>query len=157
MIGLAWNLALAVVWMLLTGEFSGRNFIVGLALGYVCLWVLRRPLPAFAKYTRQLHGIAGFVGYIAKTAFTSSLSIARDVITGGRDVKPGVIAVPMELETPLELTLMANAISVPPASLAVDVSDDRKVMYIHVVYLHDEEAVRAEIKDVEQRILRLVR
>ena len=157
MLGFAWNLALAVVWMLLTGEFSGRAFVVGLATGYLCLWALRRPMPAFERYTGQLHGIAGFLFYVAKTAFTSSLSIARDVITGGRDVKPGVIAVPLELETPLELALMANAISVPPASLAVDVSDDREVMYVHVVYLHDEEAVLAEIKAVEQRILRLVR
>ena len=157
MLGFAWNLALAVVWMLLTGEFSGRAFLFGLAAGYLCLWVLRRPLPAFEQYVGQLHEIAGVVGYVAKTAFVSSLRIARDVVTAGRDVKPGVIAVPLELESPLELALMASLVTVPPATLTVDVSDDRKVMYVHVVYLHDEEALMGELKDIERRILRLVR
>ena len=157
MLGFAWNLALAVVWMLLTGEFSGRSFVVGLAAGYLCLWALRHPLPAFEGYVRQLHEIAGFIGYVAKMAFTSSFSIARDVVTGGRDVQPGVIAVPLELETGLEVALMASAVTVPPATLTVDVSDDREVMYVHAVYLHDEEALLAELAEVEQRILRLVR
>jgi multicomponent Na+:H+ antiporter subunit E len=65
--------------------------------------------------------------------------------------------VPLELETALEVALMASAVTVPPATLTVDVSDDREVMYVHAVYLHDEEALLAELEEVEQRILRLVR
>jgi multicomponent Na+:H+ antiporter subunit E len=157
MVGFTWNLALAVIWMLLTGEFSGRAFVMGLAVGYLCLWALRYPLPDFARYTRQLHGITRFVGYIAWTTVTSSLSITRDVITGGRDIEPGVIGVGLELDAPLEVALMANAVSVPPSMLVVDVSDNRETMYVHVVYLHDEEAVQAELQEVEDRILQLVR
>ena len=45
-----------------------------------------------------------------------------------------------------------------PGSLAVDVADDRSVIYVHAMYLHDPDELRRQIKDdLERRVLELLR
>ena len=49
-------------------------------------------------------------------------------------------------------------INLTPGSVALDVSDDRKVMYVHVMYIDSPDAARAEIKDgFERRVLQVAR
>ena len=60
--------------------------------------------------------------------------------------------------TDLEITLLANLITVTPGSFSLDVSDDRSVLYVHAMYVDDPEALRREIKDgFERRVLELLR
>lgn len=49
-------------------------------------------------------------------------------------MKPGVIALPLSARTEMEITLVANLISLTPGTLSLDVSDDRKVLYIHAMF-----------------------
>jgi len=49
-------------------------------------------------------------------------------------------------------------INLTPGSVALDVSDDRTVMYVHVMYMDSPDAARAEIKHgFERRVLELLR
>ena len=72
-------------------------------------------------------------------------------------MKPGVIAMPLEARTELEITMVANLISLTPGTLSLDVSDDRKVLYIHAMFLDDEEELRRNLKEMECRALELFR
>ncbi len=72
-------------------------------------------------------------------------------------MKPGVIAMPLEARTELEITMVANLISLTPGTLSLDVSDDRKVLYIHAMFLDDEEELRRNLKEMEYRALELFR
>ena len=50
--------------------------------------------------------------------------------------------------------LLANVISLTPGTLSLDVSEDRKTLYIHAMYASDPEAVREEIREgLEKRLL----
>jgi multicomponent Na+:H+ antiporter subunit E len=45
-----------------------------------------------------------------------------------------------------------------PGSLSIDVSDDRRVLYVHTMFVGDPEAFRRTIKhDFERRVLELLR
>lgn len=44
-----------------------------------------------------------------------------------------------------------------PGTLSLDVSDDRKVLYIHAMFLEDEEELRRNLKEMEYRALELFR
>jgi multicomponent Na+:H+ antiporter subunit E len=49
--------------------------------------------------------------------------------------------------------LLANLLTLTPGSLSLDVSEDRKVLDMHVMNMIDEEQTRREIKDgIERRI-----
>jgi multicomponent Na+:H+ antiporter subunit E len=49
-------------------------------------------------------------------------------------------------------------ISLTPGTLSLDVSADRKILYIHAMYIDDVNAVRRKIKDgFERRVLEVLR
>lgn len=88
----------------------------------------------------------------------SNLRVAYDVLTPGFRMRPGVIGIPLEARTDLEITLLANLITLTPGTLSLDVSSDRRTLYIHAMYADDPEKVRKEIKaGFERRVLALLR
>jgi multicomponent Na+:H+ antiporter subunit E len=75
-------------------------------------------------------------------------------------MRPGVVAIPLDVQTDAEITLLANLITLTPGTLSLDVSTDRRVLYIHVMYIDndDVEAVRRKIKEgFERRVLEVLR
>jgi multicomponent Na+:H+ antiporter subunit E len=71
-------------------------------------------------------------------------------------MKPGILAIPLDATRDSEILLLAMLINLTPGSVALDVSDDRRVMYVHSMYIDSPEAARAEIKNgFERRVLQL--
>ncbi|MBK1672438.1 Na+/H+ antiporter subunit E [Ectothiorhodospira shaposhnikovii] len=158
MIGpLASNILLALVWMGLTGSFTGTNLFIGLVLGYLILASALRDQPGFAAYTGKIPKAILFIGFFIKELILSNLKVAYDVLTPTYYMKPGVIAFPLEARTDAEITVVANLISLTPGTLSLDVSSDRKVLYIHVMYLENEEEVIESIRYMEYRALEVLR
>lgn len=75
-------------------------------------------------------------------------------------VCPGVVAIPLDARTDVEITLLANLITLTPGSVSLDLSEDRRVLYVHAMYIDggDVEAYRRSIKEgLERRVLELLR
>jgi multicomponent Na+:H+ antiporter subunit E len=84
----------------------------------------------------------------------ANLRVARDVLRPGPlRMKPRVIAVPLDLTGDVPVTLLANVLSLTPGSLSLDISDDRKTLFVHVIHAPDEEAARQEIKQGFERLV----
>ncbi len=68
------------------------------------------------------------------------------------------MAVPLEVSSDAEIILLTSLISMTPGSLCLDVSSDRRVLYVHVMFLDDPEVFRRSVKrDLERRVLELTR
>jgi multicomponent Na+:H+ antiporter subunit E len=152
------NVLLALAWGALTGQFTPANLALGFALGYVALWVAQRagkPQSYFAKTPRVL----GFVLFFLWEMIKASLQVTYHILAPYRKLRPGVIAVPLEAHTDMEITLLANLITLTPGTLSLDVSADRRVLYIHSMTLGDEpDELRRQIKDgFERRVLEVLR
>lgn len=157
MIALMWNLLLALIWVVLTGTFSGYNFLVGFLLGYTSLSILQRHITILNGYSRRLPNLVRFIFFFFKELIKANFKVAFDVITPIWYMKPGVIALPLEARTDMEITLVANLISLTPGTLSLDVSDDRRVLFIHAMFMENEEELRAELKEMERRALEILR
>lgn len=157
MLGFSWNILLALVWVILTSNFSGPGFVVGLIFGYLILAFFQRMIPALNGYAQRVPRFIGFVFFFLWEVIKANAVVAYDVATPNLNIKPGVVAVPIEAKTDLEITALANFITLTPGTLSLDVSDDRKVLYIHAMYLADEDALLKDIKKIEHRVLRLLR
>jgi multicomponent Na+:H+ antiporter subunit E len=75
-------------------------------------------------------------------------------------MRPGVVAIPLDARTDAEITLLANLITLTPGTLSLDVSSDRRMLYIHVMYIDNDdlEEVRRKIKaGFERRVLEVLR
>jgi multicomponent Na+:H+ antiporter subunit E len=154
---LAGNLVLALAWVAMSGQFSAENLAVGFAFGYLSLFLLQRatgPSPYFAKAGR----LVTFVAFYLVELVRANLRVAYDVITPRHHMHPGIVAIPLEARTSVEITLLANLITMTPGSLTVDVSDDRSVIYVHSMFMSDPDAFRDTIKgSFERRVLELLR
>jgi multicomponent Na+:H+ antiporter subunit E len=157
MTGAIWNLLLALAWVVLSGDFTGLNLVVGLMFGYIALLLIEPQVEALQGYPARIPRILGFIGFFIKELLMANLKVAFDILTPPWHMKPGVIAMPLEARTELEITMVANLISLTPGTLSLDVSDDRKVLYIHAMFLDDEEELRRNLKEMEYRALELFR
>lgn len=157
MIAFMWNLMLALIWVVLTGAFTGYNFLVGFIFGYVALSILQRHISLLNGYSRRLPNLLRFLVFFFVELVKANIKVAFDVLTPVWYMKPGVIALPLEAKTDMEITFVANLISLTPGTLSLDVSDDRRVLFIHAMFLDDEESLRADLKEMEKRALEVLR
>lgn len=153
----ALNMFLAAAWATITGMFSLSGLLAGFAIGYLVMWVTRHLYADTRYFQRVWKAIALFVFFIAELV-RSSLRVAHDVLTPSIHARPGIVAVPLDASTNAEITLLSGLISLTPGSLCLDVSADRKTLYVHVMFLEDPDKARHEIKNgMERRLLEVMR
>jgi len=151
------NIMLAIFWAVATGTFNLTNLIVGFCLGYAALLLARGVFGPSAYFITMLRAV-NFIAFFLKEVLIANLRVAHDVVTPPFYMQPRVIALPLDAETDIEITLLANLISLTPGTLSLDVSADRSVLYVHAMYAADAEAARREMKEgMEQRLLMLLR
>jgi multicomponent Na+:H+ antiporter subunit E len=151
------NLALALTWAALTGTITGGDLAVGFLIGYMTLW-FAQPVVGRSNYFRKVRQVSGFLLFFVAEVVKANLRVAYDVVTPTYYMRPGVLAVPLEAKTDEEITALANLITLTPGTLSLDVSSDRKVLYIHAMFMDDPDEVRREIKEgFERRLLEVLR
>jgi multicomponent Na+:H+ antiporter subunit E len=143
----------------LTEDYSPGTLIVGFVLGFVILFFVRR-VAGGTSYLVKVRQTLGLIFFTVWELILANLRVAHDVMTPSYYMRPGIIAIPLDARTDLEITLLANLITLTPGTLSLDVSADRRVLYIHVMYIDNDdiEAVRRNIKDgFERRVLEVLR
>ncbi len=150
------NLLLALAWVGLNGQFTLENLIVGTLLGRVVLLILAKGEVLPRTEVRLVERAISLLAYLLWQIFIANLRITRDVLSIRHRIRPGVIRVPLSVRSDGEILLLAAMINITPGSVALDVSEDRRTMYVHVMDITTAENARWEIKDgFERRILEL--
>ncbi len=153
----AGNLLLALFWVAMSGHFDVVNLLIGFVFGYLVLYLLQRAIGRSSYFPRSM-ALVRFVGFYVIEVVRANLRVAFDVVTPTSYARPGVVAVPLDARTDAEITLLSNLITMTPGSLAVDVADDRSVIYVHAMFVEDPDEIRRQIKDdLERRVLELLR
>ncbi|MGP1395134.1 MAG: Na+/H+ antiporter subunit E [Inquilinaceae bacterium] len=151
------NIVLAFGWAAVSGDFSLSGLAAGFVLGYLALW-MTRPLYGETRYFERTSRTARLIGFFLYELVVSGVRVAWDVVTPPLLSRPGIIAVPLDAETDVEIVALANLISLTPGTLSLDLSPDRRILYVHVMFLDDPDAERKAIKDgMERRLLEVMR
>lgn len=151
------NLALGVLWMALTGAATAWNLLLGLVLAYLVLRATEGTRRR-SVYFRKVPEAFRFLGFFVTELVVSSLRVAYDVVTPTLHMRPAIIAVPLDAKTDVEITLLACLLTLTPGTLTLDVSSDRKTLFVHAMFVSDLERARAAIKGgLEPRVMRLLR
>ena len=151
------NLVLAIIWGAMTGSFRVENLVIGFLLGFAVLFVVQRRggRPAYAAKVLE---VVDFVAFYLRELVAANLRVAQDVLSPKLKVRPGILAIRLDLETDAEITLFANLMTLTPGELSIDASTDRRTLYVHSLYLYDIEKSRRSIEDdFEARVLRVMR
>lgn len=151
------NVFIALGYIGVQGQFNLSGFAVGFILGYLALWITQ-PLYGRSGYFQRAPKAVRLVVYFLFELLHSNLRVFWDVVTPGHISRPGIVGVPLSAEKDIEILLVANLISLTPGTLSIDLSEDRRTLYVHVMYLDDPERFRNEIKEgLERRVLEVMR
>lgn len=142
--------ALALAWIALTGSLSFMNVVFGLALATVAQELVRPDRPGPIVRLRPLK-TARLVAFFLKQLILSAWRVARIVTRPKLDIAPGILAFPLTVERDVEIALLANMITLTPGTLSVDVSPDRRTLFVHAIDCSDPDGARREIAEGFER------
>ena len=146
------NIGLAVAWAAVTADFSELNLLFGFVLGFLTLYLPRQLWPG-TRYFARIPLLAALAWMFIRELVLSSLRVARVVVTPGLPMRPALIALPLDLERDIDITLLANLVTLTPGTLSLDVSADRRILYIHAMDASDAEALKVELKTSFERAI----
>ncbi|MDN3648125.1 Na+/H+ antiporter subunit E [Reinekea marina] len=136
---------LFVIWILLTGSYSLGNVLLAVVLSIAIPAVVggfqreglrvRKHRKAFQYFLIMLSDIV-----------LSNFVVAKQVLGKTSALKPGFIAIPLDMKEALPITLFASTISLTPGTVSTELSADRKTLYVHALHIEDEQELIASIK-----------
>jgi multicomponent Na+:H+ antiporter subunit E len=151
------NVLLALVWTAVSGSFSFLNFAFGFVLAIFALSLIREQVGSVGYFSRARRVISLFLLFIYELVL-SAWRVAVTVLSPRMDLKPGIIAYPLKVDRDFEITILANLITLTPGTLSVDVSDDRRILYVHAMDASDPEATKRDIAEgFERKIMEAFR
>jgi len=147
------NLVLALTWVALQGDLNAINFVVGFLVSALVIYVFRqtffRPL-----YFRKTALAAKLVAVFIYELIMANLSVLRIVFSRRIEVRSGVIAFPTALRDEVALTMLANLITLTPGTLTLDISPDKRYLFVHTLNLEDPEEIKRDIHRAFEQYLR---
>lgn len=160
---LVWNLLLAVIWATVLDDLSPRGLFIGFVVSYLVLGAAWRlglgDSRAGGAYFRKVFDAVAFAAWFVRELTIANVRMIRYTLSPLRAMTPGIVAVPLDDDlSDLEITTLANLVSLTPGTLSLDVTPDRRTLYVHAMDASDPGAVRAEVKDgFEARIKGILR
>lgn len=151
------NLLLMLSWGAMTGSFSALNLFFGFVLGFFAIWLIREQIGTGGYFGRTTRIASLFVLFLKELAL-SAIRVAVLVLSPKMDTKPGIMAFELTVDRDFEIALLANLITLTPGTLSVDVSRDRKWLYVHAIDCSDLEGAKRDIAEgFERKILEAFR
>ena len=114
--------------------------------------VLRRLLLTFASRTLYALRLGSFFAW---ELILATFRVAADVVRGNR-IEPAVVAIPLDITSDGEILLLSMLINITPGSVTIDLSDDRRTLYVHVMHMKSPGETRREIKNGFERRVKLL-
>ena len=143
---------LAVLWSILHGRFTLVDLGIGYLVGLVIVWVCRNFWTERVQI-RRAGDLLRLLATFAKEVLVANLQVAWIILQPRMPIRPVFLVIPLELRDDLQITMLANMITLTPGTLTVDVAPDRSALYVHCLNAPDADAVREQIKRQFERPL----
>ncbi|MDF1607306.1 Na+/H+ antiporter subunit E [Hoeflea sp. YIM 152468] len=151
------NVLLALAWAAVTGSFTFLNFAFGFVLAIFALSLIREQVGSVGYFSRARRVISLLLLFTYELVL-SAWKVAVLVMSPRMELKPGIFAYPLKVDRDFEITILASLITLTPGTLSVDVSEDRRTLYVHALDASDPDATRRDIAEgFERKIMEAFR
>jgi len=144
---------LVVVWVMLWGSVTPANVLGGVAVAAALLLVFPLP-PVGSPGIFRPFALVRFLGFFLIELVRSSLRVAALVVRPRSQMHQAVLAIPVRAASDQLLTLLANAISLTPGTLTLEVDRPGSTLYVHVLDVgpgpDGVDRARADIRRIER-------
>lgn len=159
---LAYLVSVLPIWGLTMGSFSLPQLVWALATGIATLPLVRRILDlrdrvGILYFLRRAGGFfLAFFGLFVPDAIRSTLDMAWRLLQPTVPMRPGIVAVSIPFEDPVEVLLLINHITLTPGQFVVDYDLERGRLYVHAIDASDPERIRHQLRELHRRGRRLM-
>ena len=149
---IAW---LTGVWVLLWGTFTPLSIVGGAVVAVAVLAAFRFPPPAPYLPFRPLRLLA-LAGYLAYDVVVSGAGVSWQTLRHGREARGAVFAVPLLSDSDRVVTVVANALSLSPGAMALQIDPEHGLWFVYALGPRDlagVERARRRTLDMQRRVL----
>jgi len=141
------TLGLTAMWVALWSDLSVANVLSGLlvAVLIVASFDTWRPGHVIVRPV----AVVTFAGYFVYQLAVSSLVVARTVIAPRDRIRTGIVAVPLQGCSDAVVTLIADAITLTPGTLTLEVRREPLTLYVHALDVRDVTALQHDVRTLE--------
>ncbi len=104
-------------------------------------------LGGFPRLLTRPFRLLGYVIYYLNEVVQSNLRVAKDVLSFRSDFADGVINVHAPVDNDIQLMLLMNMITMTPGTISLYYDEVTHDLFIHLMYLDEEQELRRKIKD----------
>jgi multicomponent Na+:H+ antiporter subunit E len=148
--------ALILLWMLLWGEFSWLNLLVGFVVGVVVTVAFFLVPVQLSGRLHPLHTVIFFVRLVVDIV-RASIDVSWLAVKPRLVTRNAILEIRLRTRSDLILTWTAVATSIVPGSIVIDIDRESSILFLHVLNMHsagDIERFRRRVFDTERRIVR---
>lgn len=157
---------LTLVWIALWGTFDSRTILTGLLYSGVSTAIVRQLYQKRRPHQKRQRGIRWWVVRLGRITHLglvflwelvrSTLQVTVEILRPRLRIKPAILAVPLDAKSDVQITVFANLVSLTPGTLSIEVSPDRRVLFVHALTIDDDgtEIVRSTKERLESRVMR---
>ena len=139
------SLLLAVIWPVLNQSWSLGHLLLG-ALLAILIPIFTERLRADRPVLRRPGVMLRLFFIVLKDIITSNIDVARLILGRESAIRPGFVWVPLSIDDPHGIVLLAGIITMTPGTLSADVSADRRYLLVHAFNINDQAELIASIK-----------
>lgn len=140
------SVLLVIVWLLMANTLTWGGLLLGTVLG-VALPITTAPFWPKRPTLRFGAPALAYVGVVLWDIVIANFQVAALILfRRSRDLRPRWLVIPIALDTPEAITVLAGTISLTPGTVSADVSADGRYLLVHALDVADEAAKIARIK-----------
>ena len=122
---------LAAAWLFWSGLYKPLLLALGAVSCALTIWVVNRMgyfgAAVFAfRYNARL---LGFWGWLSREIVSSSIAVARHVLTPKIGVEPRVVRLDVSHLEPVDQALLGNSITLTPGTLSLDIDEGQLLVH----------------------------
>ena len=150
------SVLLALVWILLSNEIRAGTVLGAAVLGIAV------PLVTSVYWSRRPRIGAPLIavqyGFIVLwDILLANIQVAYLVLfRRGESLKSRFVTIPLDVQTPEAIAVLAGTITMTPGTVSADLSADGRALLVHCLDTGDPAAIAAEIKHRYERRLRRI-
>lgn len=148
------SIAIVIIWLFLQNRFSMGHLLLGTVIGIA--------VPKFTSVywpdpprIRNIPMIVSFIAVVLWDIVVSNVIVAYLVLfRRSESLRSRFITIPLDLRTPVAISLLAGTITMTPGTVSADLSADGRALLVHCLETDAPDEVIATVKHRYERRLK---
>lgn len=135
------TLALLIIWLLLANTISPGHILLGALLGILIPWFTSRFWPERPKIVKPGRLLHFFFFTVLSDIIVANINVVKLILQPDLShLKPGFIELPLDIQDPMVITILASIISLTPGTVTAEVNQDQRSLTVHGLDIPDSQA-----------------